>query len=241
MVVENGSRDVGQPAAPDFRRARRPEQRDQRRRAILAVAEELLAERAIAEITLREIACRVGLASSNVLRYFESREAIFLELFDAAYGDWLAALRSAVAELPGGRDGAAAASRVAELWAGSLAARPSLCEMWSCLAAVLERNVSAELVMRFKLRIVERHTALAELTAAAVPGLAKTEALEVASLASTFVAGLWPLANPGPAVVEASAHLPAAAVHVDFAGRMERLLVLLMAGERAIGRCPGRS
>jgi AcrR family transcriptional regulator len=73
----------------EFARARRPEQVEARRAAILAVAQEMLAERPVAEISLRELSDRVGLAKSNVLRYFDSREAIFLEVFDRVRDQWL--------------------------------------------------------------------------------------------------------------------------------------------------------
>ena len=75
-----------------FQRARRPEQREARRQAILDVAEAMLAQDPTAEISLREISRRVGLATSNVLRYFESREAIFLELLAGESTSWLDAL-----------------------------------------------------------------------------------------------------------------------------------------------------
>ena len=65
-----------------FQRARSEEQRDPRRRAILDTAAAMLAEMPVAEVSLNELSRRVGLAKSNVLRYFESREAVLLELLD---------------------------------------------------------------------------------------------------------------------------------------------------------------
>ena len=62
-----------------FQRARSEEQREARRQAILGAAAAMLAEMPVAEITLNELSRRVGLAKSNVLRYFESREAVLLE------------------------------------------------------------------------------------------------------------------------------------------------------------------
>src|ERR1700685_1973806 len=75
-----------------FQRARSEEQREARRRAILGTAAAMLAEMPVAEVTLNELSRRVGLAKSNVLRYFESREAVLLELLDSAWQDWLAQL-----------------------------------------------------------------------------------------------------------------------------------------------------
>src|SRR2546428_12712597 len=84
-----------------FQRARSDEQREVRRQAILRVAAEMLAQMPVAELSLNELSRRVGLAKSNVLRYFESREAVLLELLDLAWRDWLDRLAAA---LPGKLD-----------------------------------------------------------------------------------------------------------------------------------------
>ena len=49
----------------------------------------MLTEKGVGQISLRELSDRVGLAKSNVLRYFDSREAIFLELLDEECLSWL--------------------------------------------------------------------------------------------------------------------------------------------------------
>src|SRR3984893_16434038 len=89
IAATDTSRDA---QSPTFQRARRPEQREPLLQAIRDVAEEMLAQDLTAEISLREISRRVGLATSNVLRYFESREAIFLELLARESTSWLDAL-----------------------------------------------------------------------------------------------------------------------------------------------------
>ena len=142
IAAADTSRDA--PSAT-FQRARRPEQREARRQAILDVAEAMLAQDPTAEISLREISRRVGLATSNVLRYFESREAIFLELLARESTSWLDALEQ---ELDGLEpdSGVTACERVARVWAATLAERPTLCELWSVMSSVLERNVSVDTV-----------------------------------------------------------------------------------------------
>src|SRR5580658_8889698 len=115
-----------------FQRARSEEQREARRQAILGAAAAMLAEMPVAEVTLNELSRRAGLAKSNVLRYFESREAVLLELLDAAWQDWLVQLDR---DLPAAVDAAAPVAlrcdRVAAVMAASLAARPMLCDLIS--------------------------------------------------------------------------------------------------------------
>src|SRR3954469_20145585 len=107
--------------AGSFQRARRPEQIEARRVAILSVAEKLLRERPVAEISLRELSCRVGLAKSNVLRYFDSREAIFLEVLDVTWTDWLDDLEETLADPGAAEPGFAREERLAGTLAASLA------------------------------------------------------------------------------------------------------------------------
>src|SRR6201986_3941117 len=220
-----------------FQRARRPEQREARRQAILDVAEAMLAEDPTAEISLRGISRRVGLATSNVLRYFESREGLFLELLGSESTSWLDALEQELDELePDG--GVTACERVARVWAATLAERPTLCELWSVMSSVLERNVSVETVRHFKRGAIARNRRLADLIAQRIHGLRQDAAAEVASMASTFIGGVWPLANPGPTVVAATEDPDLLAGHVDFQARMSRMLALLLSAEILTSAAP---
>src|SRR5919198_3538002 len=213
-----------------FQRARRPEQREARRKTILDVAEAMLVEDPASDISLREISRRVGLATSNVLRYFDSREAIFLELLARESTRWLNELEQELDELEPD-SGLTACERVAGVWAATLAERPTLCELWSVMSGVLERNVTVETVRHFKRGAIARNQRLADLIARRIHGLRADAAVEVASLASTFIAGLWPLANPGPIVIAATEDPDLLAAHVDFQARMARTLALLLNAE----------
>ena len=56
------------------------EQRAIRSQAILDTAAAMLTEMPVAQLSLNDLSRHVGLAKSNVLRYFESRAAVLLEL-----------------------------------------------------------------------------------------------------------------------------------------------------------------
>src|SRR5580698_9178840 len=102
-----------------FQRARNAEQREARRRAILDTAAAMLAEMPVAQVSLNELSRRAGLAKSNVLRYFESREAVLLELLDSAWQDWLGQLAE---DLTGAFDPAAPVTARSGQLAGAVAA-----------------------------------------------------------------------------------------------------------------------
>ncbi len=134
-----------------FQRARSVEQRESRRQTILNAAASMLAEMPVAELSLNELSRRVGLAKSNVLRYFESREAVLLELLDCYLANWLECfaeeMRTNAAADPSAR---ARADVLAAVLSRSLAAEPVLCDLLGAQGGVLERNVSVEVVKRYK-------------------------------------------------------------------------------------------
>src|SRR5258708_39656027 len=86
--------------ASDFQRARSPEAKQHREDAILAAARSLGAKRGIRQITLTDIAEAVGMHKSALMRYFGTREQIFLHL---TAGDWreLSAVLRAKLEMTG--------------------------------------------------------------------------------------------------------------------------------------------
>jgi AcrR family transcriptional regulator len=161
----------------------------------------MLRERPVADISLRELADRVGLAKSNVLRYFDSREAIFIEILDLEWTAWLDELDGLLpAAPPRHGDERATAETVARVVAASLAARPLLCELFGAMASVLERNISVEFARDFKQRAAARSGRLAGQVRAALPRLTEEAAAHFAGAAVVIVAGLWPYANPSHAV-----------------------------------------
>src|SRR6185369_8353717 len=111
----------------------------------------MLAELPVADLSLNELSRRVGLAKSNVLRYFETREAVLLELYDATWTAWLDRLDTRLPPAAADGDARTRYERVAAALTASLVADPLLCELISVSASVLERNVSAAVARRYKL------------------------------------------------------------------------------------------
>lgn len=210
-----------------FRRARRPEQVEARRAAILDAAGAMLTERPVAEISLRELAERVGLAKSNVLRYFDSREAIFLEVLERAWTDWLDRL-----ELPATRSRArhAREAAVGRAIAEALVAAPLLCELLSVMGGVLERNISLDFARDFKRGATASTQRLAALVRARIPELSEEGATHFAGVTVILVSGLWPYANPTPAVARAAEELGAPCAADMFAQGLAEALVNQLVG-----------
>ena len=195
-----------------FQRARSEEQRAVRRRAILDTAAAMLDEMPVAEVSLNELSRRVGLAKSNVLRYFESREAVLLELLDDFLASWLAELAE---ELAAGIEAHAPpevrAGQLAEVLSQSLADRVVLCDLFGAQGGVLEHNVSVEVVKRHKRSSLAKLTAMSELVRRHLPELG--EGAQLFCLISLVSAGaLSSYVPPPPSVLAAYADEPDLAV-----------------------------
>lgn len=215
----------------NFQRARSEEQREIRRLAILDTTAAMLDETSIGEISLNELSRRVGLAKSNVLRYFESREAILLELLDRAWRQW-------VADLPAlahaGIDQDAPVSRRAEQFAaviaGSLAQRRVLCDLLSAQAGVLEHNVSPQVAARHKRAAVANVADIAALTQQHLPELGN-DAPQLTAAMIMAVGAVWTHARPSPAMLAAYEADPSlTAFKMNFVTALQEMLATLTVG-----------
>ncbi|MCP2253202.1 transcriptional regulator, TetR family [Prauserella aidingensis] len=203
-----------------FVRARRPEQKQQRREAILAAAGELALERGVRNVSLGDIAKRVGFAKSNVVRYFGTREEIYLELSLVHGRQWVDEVKR---RLP--------CEGIVDALVEPLGERPLLCDLISQGGTSLEHNVGVEAAAEFKRTmhglIVELAVAIAECSAE----LTEAEASEVVTAAAACAMAFYPAANPPPTLREAyDRHPELAAMQVEFVPATKRAVAALLAG-----------
>ena len=214
-----------------FQRARSEEQRAERRRTILATAETMLTEMPVAQLSLNELSRRVGLAKSNVLNYFESREAVLLELVDTETQAWVQDLADA---LSGVDPAGSATDRGDQLTAAvgrTLQARPVLCDLISAQAAVLEHNISAEMAIAFKRGTVAHFQRMIEVVAGVLPEIGAEGAAQFISTAALLAGAIWSHSCAGPAILAAYEADPSlAALRIEFEPAMTQSLNALLTG-----------
>ncbi|WP_213003887.1 TetR/AcrR family transcriptional regulator [Winogradskya consettensis] len=207
-----------------FQRARSDEQREARRLAILGTVAAMLTEMPVTAISLNELSRRAGLAKSNVLRYFESREAILLELLDSEWKQWLAAL-------PAQLDGVADGPSLAVALTDSLRSRRVLCDLLSAQAGVLERNVSADVAARYKRAALADVTALAALFRKTLPQLTAPAAEQLCAAAVMVIGAVWTHSQPSTGMLAAYREDPSLATFkMEFAPSLRGVLELLITG-----------
>jgi AcrR family transcriptional regulator len=217
---------LGCMVVPDLQRARSAEAKQQREQAILDAAARLGAERGIRQVTLTDIAQAVGMHKSAMLRYFETREQIFLKLTAAGWHDWSADLRGRLSQLEPGAEPALIATAFAE----TLTSRPMFCDLLAQAPLNLERNVSLDSVRSFKLVTLDEVAAIsAELTR--LLGLTEQQAVDVIATATSLAGALWQMATPGPEVQALYRSDPRLAhAVVDVGPRLTRILTSLLEG-----------
>ena len=209
-----------------FQRARQPEQKRQRRQEILAAAVTLLHEQGFDAVSLNAIARHVGLAKSNVYRYFESREEIFLHLLCDDWEGWEAEVERKLAPLAGSNDTHA----VARIVATTCFARPRMCQLISVLSSVLEQNLSEQSVVEFKSALLGLALRSANALHAAIPRLSVDKCGDFLRFMYALIAGLWPSSNPSPVVARVMSRPEFTGLQHDFVTDLEHGLAVLLDG-----------
>lgn len=130
-----------------FTRARRPEQKEQRRVHLLQTARALLEEgMGLTALSLNELARRAGMAKANIYRYFESREAVLLALL---WHEWVRWFERFSAQTPPRARGQSLDRLIGGV-ADSLAEEKLLCALTAALPTVIEQNLSEAAIREFK-------------------------------------------------------------------------------------------
>lgn len=192
----------------------------------------MLAEMPVADITLNGLSRRACMAKSNVLRYFESREAVLLELCVEALAEWVTALeRDAAADARAEADAGARACGLASAITASLAARPVLCDLISAQAAVLERNISTETVLTYKRASTGYVNRLAAVVATWLPELDAEQARTFTALTALMATATWTQCHTAPAVAAAYEAEPSLQLYrLDFETTLRQALELMLTG-----------
>ena len=208
-----------------FVRARRPEHKQQRREAILAAARDLALRRGIRAITLRDLAEAVGLATSNVVRYFGTREEIFVELCSEEGYRLRDALLPRLEEVT--------SDDLPHVLASTLMGHELLCELVSQLTTHLEHNVSFAAAERLKMSNTVVIGDLARVLAERPVGLDVEQARLLLTATSQIGAAMWAASRPSDVVLDVYAVHPELVPTGSVLVTLERLVAALAAGLRA--------
>jgi AcrR family transcriptional regulator len=192
----------------------------------------MLTEMPVAQLSLNELSRRVGLAKSNVLNYFDSREAVLLELLDTETREWMDQLDAeltATVDLQAPIDDRAGA--LADAIVHTLESRPMLCALTSAQAAVLEHNISAEVAAEFKRGSIANYGVLIRYVTTRLPELDEEAAARFIAVTIMLGGALWTHSHPSAAILEAYAADPSLATYrIEFAPALRQSLQTILTG-----------
>ena len=181
-----------------WKRARSPEQIEQRRADILRAAGDLFEAKGIDDVSLTAIACRAKISKANVYRYFESREAIFIEILLGEVERWVTELERLFAPLAGSDDIEGFVTALVD----ESVRRPKMLALMAALPSVLERNVSGDVIRSFKRSILGFALRLNNAANVALPAVSIESMHHFYTFYINFMTGLYPATHPAPHVSE---------------------------------------
>lgn len=140
----SASRDASASQDAAYIRARTPEQKQERRDAIMAAADALFQAHPYHQITMGTIADALGWSRSNLYKYAATQEEIFLSLHTQKNRAWVDALTAALqgAPLP--------SQDFARIWAKTTEKHADFLRYQEMLVSIIESNVTLERLTEFK-------------------------------------------------------------------------------------------
>ena len=208
-----------------WKRARKPEQKAERIEAILEAAGRLLDEAGLDGTGLNAIARQAGLSKPNIYVYFESREAILLQLLLKESSAWAKSLAKKLNPIKKRKD----VNSVATAFTESIVRRNRFCILFSQLASVFEHNVSTETVADFK-RDFMASVQPAVVALADKLSLKEEDAFWSLGMLVMSATGMWAHCHPAPAVKEILAQPEFAMIKLDFKETVKRHSALFLRG-----------
>ena len=170
-------------------RARSSQQIRQRVDEILSATASLYEKFRFEEITFALIAKEAGFTRSNLYRYFETKEDIFLELLQSDIRAW----RGEVCERFG--DEPLSAGSFAQTWVDLLLKHPRMLRLFAILYPLLEPNASLEALTEFKKAMLAEMDLIGE-KLGRVYAFATPEAVsEFISVQTALAIGAFPMIN----------------------------------------------
>lgn len=209
-----------------FQRARKPEQKEERRLHLLDTARAALqGDLDVSELGLNELARRAQMTKSNVYRYFENREELLLALLEEESERWTGDLCARLAAAPG-----RAPERIAHIFASTAAASPLMCRLLSILPSIIEHNVSRERLTQFKRHMLAMTGAVAGQLQRGAPAMPLEACGAFLRQSLALLIGLWPLSQPREALAEVLLLPELQPFRYEFEADFEAGLTLLLRG-----------
>jgi len=181
----------------DWVRARSDEQIEQRINEIVDATARLYEENRYEDITFAMIAKEADFTRSNLYRYFQTKEDIFLELMKQDIALWRKDILENFA------DGTPSLREVAEISVELILKHKRMVKLFTILFTLLEPNASLEALTAFKRKINEEIGMVAQFLSTVLPFPSVEAAAELLTAQSSLAIGTYPMMDLTPKQIEA--------------------------------------
>lgn len=181
----------------DWTRARSDEQIEQRINEIVDATVRLYEENRYEDITIAMIAKEANFTRSNLYRYFQTKEDIFLELIKHDIEVWRKDTLETFADIN------PSLQEVAEIFITLILKHTRMVKLFTILFTLLEPNASLEALTSFKKKITEELGFVAQFLGTKLPFPSVESAAEFLSTQSYLAIGAFPMINLTPKQKEA--------------------------------------
>ncbi len=182
-----------------MQRAHRPDQKELRRRAILAGAAQLFAVARYQDIRMADLAHELGLGKGTLYLYFPTKESLFLAVLQAEMGGWFRGASQRLEEAAPGTDPVALAEGLVQ----EMLDRPLLPGLQATVHGVLEQNVPTAETLAFARFLQDGVNRVGLSLEKAVPALAPGQGAVFLLRFYSLVIGTQLMSARPPAVREA--------------------------------------
>lgn len=207
-----------------FQRARQPHQIDLRNEEILCAALGLFQQKGLENVTLTDIGIAANTAKSNLYRYFQSREHIYLKLLQQLAAGWEKTMTASLQAI----EGRSTLNKVAEAITDAFIRSEQYSVLITVINSVLEKKLEPELVVDFRSAFLERRKRFASNLTKVLPNATYEKIFPLTLHIFTHVAGLWPLCHPSLNSKKMLAQPEFAHLNLDFKTEMTKFLQLLL-------------
>lgn len=166
-----------------------PELISERRETIINACEELYQTMSFKEISLKEIGKAVPFSRPTIYNYFETKEEIFLALFEREYRLWNEELEKILGEKK------LTSKKLSERIASSLSERRQLLRLLSMNNYDMEENSREELLVGFKKAYGRSRELMKEILKRHCPKMTEGDITEFLYVFYPFMFGIYPYAE----------------------------------------------
>lgn len=209
----------------NWERARTEKQKELRIREILDATARLFLKNRYEEITLAMIAREANFTRSNLYKYFNTKEEVFLALLTE---DLKNLSRKLADEFAGKKK--ISINKFSSIWTNMMFRYKRTMQLIALSAAILEKNVSDESLINYKRRTMQVSRDLGGLMMSLFPQLKRDRAEDFIIFQVSLASGLYPLTTLREDQKETIEKAGIAFHYIDFVALFERSIKYYLEG-----------